>query len=99
MKTRRIIRRSLCAIAAMAGALAASQPAMAWGANGHRIVGAIAQAGFEHVWSSDISEVAVAQMARRWRERGLPEGRWYERPAEPRKTPRGPPTGPPLKKI
>ncbi|WP_244982538.1 S1/P1 nuclease [Croceicoccus marinus] len=43
MKTRRIIRRSLCAIAAMAGALAASQPAMAWGANGHRIVGAIAQ--------------------------------------------------------
>ena len=43
MKTSRIIRRRLCALAAMASALAASQPAMAWGANGHRIVGAIAQ--------------------------------------------------------
>ena len=43
MKTRRIIRRNLCALAAMAGALTASQPALAWGANGHRIVGAIAQ--------------------------------------------------------
>lgn len=43
MIDRRTFRRSLCAIAAMVGVLCASQPALAWGANGHRIVGDIAQ--------------------------------------------------------
>lgn len=43
MINRRIFRRRLCAFAALASALAVSQPAMAWGANGHRIVGAMAQ--------------------------------------------------------
>lgn len=42
MRSRRFTGRLLCAVAAASLALTASQPAMAWGKNGHRIVGEIA---------------------------------------------------------